>query len=167
MPLQLGSTSPPRGGSVLHAFSVGTFTAWQTGDIKRSCIGEGKAYIYDKNDRVCVEICLKMASEGVLLYHNDEHISSHIDEGQIYQASVQYAVGKDHLEVAWWGLQKMHARSGHLEVAREGRSWPPRGGEVDPSTSGLVARLKPAKLASQPISPQTRTTQGGEVPLVL
>ncbi|KAK9026476.1 hypothetical protein V6N11_039314 [Hibiscus sabdariffa] len=59
-----------------------------------------------------------MASEGVLLYHNDEHISSHIDEGQIYQASVQYAVGKDHLEVAWWGLQKMHARSGHLEVAR-------------------------------------------------
>ncbi|KAK8628377.1 hypothetical protein V6N13_064085 [Hibiscus sabdariffa] len=38
---------------------------------------------------VCVDddsapICLKMTSEGVLLYRDDEHISSHIDDGQPY-----------------------------------------------------------------------------------
>ncbi|KAK8678320.1 hypothetical protein V6N13_143824 [Hibiscus sabdariffa] len=34
---------------------------------------------------VCMQlICLKMASEGVLLYRGDEHISSHIDDGQPY-----------------------------------------------------------------------------------
>ncbi|KAK9020126.1 hypothetical protein V6N11_054619 [Hibiscus sabdariffa] len=34
-------------------------------------------------------ICLKMASEGVLLYLSDEHVSSHIDEGQIEEQRIR------------------------------------------------------------------------------
>ncbi|KAK8580765.1 hypothetical protein V6N12_071017 [Hibiscus sabdariffa] len=36
-----------------------------------------------------LKICLKMASEGVLLYRGDEHISSHIDDGQIDEQRIR------------------------------------------------------------------------------
>ncbi|KAK8489246.1 hypothetical protein V6N11_083625 [Hibiscus sabdariffa] len=52
----VGSTSPPRGGLVLPMETWGPPRH--------------------------LKICLKMASEGVLLYRGDEHISSHIDDGQ-------------------------------------------------------------------------------------
>ncbi|KAL4278457.1 hypothetical protein GQ457_03G027610 [Hibiscus cannabinus] len=35
------------------------------------------------------KICLKMTSEGVLLYRSDEHISSHIDDGQIDEQRIR------------------------------------------------------------------------------
>ncbi|KAK8508253.1 hypothetical protein V6N12_019432 [Hibiscus sabdariffa] len=68
-----GSTSPPANSVVLPGFLHGRLPWLPSPHACLACMHSRWSHAL---------ICLNMTSEVVLLYRNDEHISSHIDEGQ-------------------------------------------------------------------------------------
>ncbi|KAK8552921.1 hypothetical protein V6N13_055699 [Hibiscus sabdariffa] len=71
-----GSTSPPANSVVLPGFLHGRLPWLPSPHACLACMHSRWSHAL---------ICLNMTSEVVLLYRNDEHISSHIDEGQSFE----------------------------------------------------------------------------------